>query len=217
MDFVSSNPWIGEMRFGGGGLIPLRPMRETFVEDGLIRIGDAAGMTFPTHGNGLGAGLRAAQYAANTAAASLQRGITTTSELWEFNNLYFARRGVISAAYQPTRYMSMGFHTSELKALIEGGLITEKAVRKYLDIDMLDLELPGPRPLLTRIASVIPIIPRFARCIELAIRFHRHYSRYPKRHEDFQAWEQKAADLYHAARKLAVTSGSDGSLPPEYL
>lgn len=214
-DFVKSMSWIGDRKFGGGGLIPLRAPSDSFVDDGLIRIGDAAGMAFPTHGSGVATGMRAAELAANTASACLQRGITDVNELWEFNRLYHRQMGVVNAAYQPIRYFTMALTTPEVKALIDSGLVTQASIYKVLEASMLDFEIPNPRLLVAQASVLLPIVPRFARAVELAVRFYRHYGNFPARSEDFQAWNRKTRQLYLSARRLAVSGGNDGSLPEE--
>lgn len=216
-DFVRSMAWIGDRKFGGGGLIPLRAPSDSFVDDGVIRIGDAAGMAFPTHGSGVATGMRAAEIAANTASACIQRGISDIGELWEFNRMYHRQIGVVNAAYQPIRYLTMAMTTPEVKALIESGLITPASIYKVLEASMMDFEIPSPRGLVAQAATLLPIVPRFARAIELAVRFYRHYGNFPSRPEDFQSWNRKTLQLYQSARRLAVSGGNDGSLPEELL
>ena len=51
------NPWMGEILFGGGGLIPLRRVYDRFTAPGIALVGDAACQVMTGHGSGIGFGL----------------------------------------------------------------------------------------------------------------------------------------------------------------
>ena len=79
---IVNPPWRDDGRKvrGFGGTIPISGPHENTHSDGILLIGDAAGFTSPLFEGGSHLALKSAQFAAKTAANSIQNGNFTANE-----------------------------------------------------------------------------------------------------------------------------------------
>ncbi len=205
-DFLRENPWIGKRRYGGGRMIPLRPLTESFVDDGMMYVGDCVGQVFPQHGSGVAAGMRAAAMAAEVGAAAVQLGDTRASNLWSYNSDWQRTRGAVHAFYQPIRYVTSSFTPEQSRAMISAGLIGGKGLRAALAAEVAPVDLSVlPRAVL-HVAELAPMLPRLISTLGLSQGVYRHYRSYPKRGPvgDYDAWLSRARMLMRQARNLSL-------------
>ncbi len=204
-DFVRATPWIGRRRFGGGGLIPLRAPWDSFVDDQLIRLGNAAGMVFPQHGSGVAPGMRAAAIAANTAAAALQLADTTLHGLWPFNGQYYRGPGGLNAMYQPLRYLSSSLAPHELELLIASGAINPSGVRAALAQQPMAPDTRALWSMLRHARDLAPLLPALGQAVTLGRSLHQHALSFPGRgpYGEYRSWCARHDRLMRRARALA--------------
>ena len=89
---IVNPPWRDDSRKvrGFGGTIPISGPHENTHSDGILLIGDAAGFTSPLFEGGSHLALKSAQFAAITAANSIQNGNFTANELKKYTESWKA-------------------------------------------------------------------------------------------------------------------------------
>ncbi len=83
-------PWKEKGSPAFGGTIPISGPFENTHHDGLMLVGDAAGFTSPLFEGGSHLALKSAVYAAQTAAAAISEGDTSSDRLSEYTRLWKA-------------------------------------------------------------------------------------------------------------------------------
>lgn len=179
-------PWIGEPRFGGSGLIPLRRPYDRFTAPGLALVGDAACQVFPAHGSGIGIGLIAGRMLAE---AVERDGLTRADDdgdpgseqtLWDYQASFLREHGGTLAAYDALRRLSTRLDSPGVQQMFDAGLFDEATAGAGLDQRWNPPEAEAlrarARALATRpgLASVmVPYLARAAAALPL-------YARYPE-------------------------------------
>lgn len=125
------NPWMGEILFGGGGLIPLRRVYDRFTAPGIALVGDAACQVMTGHGSGIGFGLIAGKVLAEAVANASDPG--DEHALWRYQSSFLRAFGGILAGYDAIRRMSGALGSEGIEALFELGIFSEPMVRPGLD------------------------------------------------------------------------------------
>jgi flavin-dependent dehydrogenase len=151
----AEHPWIGPVRFGGAGLIPVRRPYSRLVAPGIALVGDAACMVFPAHGSGVGFGLLAARTLAESVDAAdpgNERGLN------RYAAAFLRRWGGTLAAYDLFRRLTERLDASAQGALIRAGVVSAASMRRGLDQR---LPYPGPDDV-AAFASVVTRVPRLA-------------------------------------------------------
>jgi flavin-dependent dehydrogenase len=191
-------PWIGEPRFGGSGLIPLRRTYDRFTAPGLALVGDAASQVFPAHGSGIGIGLIAGRMLAE---AVERDGSTHADEdgdpgseqtLWDYQASFMREHGGTLAAYDVLRRLSTRLDSPGVQAMFDAGLFDEATAGAGLDQRW---NPPGGRALVDRAkalatrpglaAVMVPYLTRAAAALPL-------YARYPEvaDERDLRRWSR---------------------------
>lgn len=146
--FVEASPWIGDERFGGAGVIPLRRAWPLLGADGVALIGDAACQVFPAHGSGVGTGLIAAKLLADAVG---RRGDPGDDDgLWAYTLRWHRGVGAITAGYDCFRRLTQRMQAHETTAVMAAGLVTEGSAHAGLDQRM---PLEDPRELIAMAAG----------------------------------------------------------------
>jgi hypothetical protein len=125
------NPWMGEILFGGGGLIPLRRVYDRFTAPGLALVGDAACQVMTGHGSGIGFGLIAGKLLAEAVAGAADPGDPRALERYQAS--FLREFGGILAGYDAIRRMSGTLGSEGIEALCAMGIFSEPLVRPGLD------------------------------------------------------------------------------------
>lgn len=182
-------PWIGEVRMGGSGIIPLRRPYSRLSAPGLALVGDAGAQVFPAHGSGIGMGLIAGTMLADVVADAGDPGSADT--LWGYQARFHRRHGGDLLAYDVFRRTSTALGTAGVTTMLRSGLL-----HPVLAAAGLDQRWTRPPPEVTvemaRRMVRVPgfaarLVPRLARS-ELAARIGGRYPETPddaalERHE----------------------------------
>ncbi|UDY34140.1 FAD-dependent oxidoreductase [Dermatobacter hominis] len=120
--FRGANPWIGEPRYGGDGLIPLRRPYARLGASGVALVGDAACQVFPAHGSGIGTGLMAGAVLAEQVGGAADPG--ADGALWAYQTAYHREHGGTLAAYDTFRRCNSAVGTDGVRRMFESGLFT---------------------------------------------------------------------------------------------
>ncbi len=195
-DLLAGERWLGEVVFGGGGLIPLRRPYDRFALPGIALIGNAACQVFPAHGSGIGAGMIAARQLAETTTAHADLG--SAAALWDYQRTFMRSLGAVHAAYDVFRRMSQSLTTEEAQELLGSGMLVESGSRAAIEHRMPDLAIADLLQI-GRAALRRPAIAwRFAPAVARMRLVHAHYRRYPDDFEAtrFERWAHHAAGLF---------------------
>lgn len=129
-----SNPWIGEPRSGGSGVIPLRRPYSRFTAPGLALVGDSACQVFPAHGSGIGFGLIAGRMLAEAVTASSPPAdIGDETTLWSYQADFQREFGGALAAYDGLRRMTTALGSTGVGTMLSSRLLTESMARSGLN------------------------------------------------------------------------------------
>ena len=129
--FLAAQPWVGAVRYGGDGLIPLRRPYARLGAGGVALVGDAACQVFPAHGSGIGVGMIAGTVLAEQVGACLDPG--STAALWSYQHAYHRELGGTLAAYDAFRRCSSAIGSDGIRRMIVSGLFTPEMAAGGLD------------------------------------------------------------------------------------
>lgn len=168
--------WLGPVRSGGSGVIPLRRPYARFTAPGLALVGDAAAQVFPAHGSGIGFGLIAGSLLADAVADNDDPGNGTL--LWSYQATFQRRYGGLLAAFDAFRRMSTALGTRGVTRMVRAGLMTEPMARGGLDQKWQPPDPAGLPLLAARLATVpdvaaqmLPLLARGQVMVRMGARY----------------------------------------------
>jgi flavin-dependent dehydrogenase len=207
-EFVASEPWVGKRIRGGGGLIPLRQTAASFVDDGLVRLGNAAGQVFPPTGSGVALGLRAAVMASDAVAEVLGHGgPARASRLWAYNVAYQREVGAVCAAYQPMRYLVSSLPPESLRTLLAAGVVSAESIRAAYENAPFPLSAATIARAARHLPTLAPLLPAVTRALSASAGLDAHYRRFPRDPAQLGGWAVREAALMRKSRALATPRG----------
>lgn len=178
--FVAEQPWIGEQRFGGARAIPIGPPAGRLVEEGVLRIGDAAGMVFAAHGSGIGLHLLVGA----DLAAHLAQGQPVGSYTARFHRRF---GGMICASVAFARF-STTIDQPLLERLVDSGLLSPQLFRAGL---LQHPMRPGASDLPGLLVSALrspSLLRRLGPTLVQMQRLELHHLRVPDADPAFSTW-----------------------------
>ena len=94
-DFIANDPRFrdGKKERKTGGICPSTGTLDKIVDDGLMLVGDAAGMVVPLSGAGIHTSIEAGKIAGKIAAAAVKEGDVSAGRLLEYHRLFKAAWG----------------------------------------------------------------------------------------------------------------------------
>lgn len=129
--FHHGHRWIGEVRYGGDGLIPLRRPYARLGASGVALVGDAACQVFPAHGSGIGIGLVAGTILAEQVSGRADPG--STEALWAYQHAFHSEHGGTLAAYDTFRRCNSALGSDGVRRMFRSGLFTTEMGGSGLD------------------------------------------------------------------------------------
>lgn len=213
-DAIGRPPWLGEVLFGGGGVIPLRRPFDRFVAPGIALIGNAACQVFPAHGSGIGAGMIAARQLAEAVVA--HDDIGSHQAVWAYQATFMRSLGAVHAAYDVFRRMTQKLTTDEAQELLRSGLLVDSGTRAALAHELPELSLRDLAQISAAALRQPRLAARFAPAVARLRLVHAHYRRYPQRHAAaaFERWARRAAWLV-GSRPDSVPGGASLASQPD--
>jgi flavin-dependent dehydrogenase len=186
--FVRDHPWIGERRFGGARVIPLRRPFDRIASDRVALLGDAASQVFSAHGSGIAAGMIAARAVADALAdGSGPRG---------YERRWMRAHGGRFAAYDAFRRLSSALTVDDLEGLLRSGLldpVTSRAALEQRDPPL------GLRVALGKAVAAVRAPRLAARLLPILVmmaRLRGLYARYPSDPGDVPRWGAEVAAVF---------------------
>jgi flavin-dependent dehydrogenase len=119
---LDEHRWIGEPRYGGDGLIPLRRPYARLGAAGVALVGDAACQVFPTHGSGIGVGMMAGAVLAEQVGGATDPG--SDESLWAYQTAFHREHGGTLAAYDAFRRCTSAIGGDGVRRMFVSGLFT---------------------------------------------------------------------------------------------
>ncbi|MFH1530382.1 MAG: FAD-dependent oxidoreductase [Pseudomonadota bacterium] len=193
---VQSYPWVGERRFGGEGLIPLRRPYDRLAAAGVALVGDAGCQVFPVHGSGIGNGMIAARLLADATAGAADPG--ASSVLWGYQAAYQRERGAHCAPFDVFRRHAQTWTPEHVEGLLDAEALSEalwsEGILQRLAVPDREAALRGARALVRRPMIVGGVAPQVARMYAVSA-LYRSYPREPNLRR-LKAWSQAAGALF---------------------
>ncbi len=186
--FCAEQPWIGDRVFGGARAIPIRRPFDRIADGRIAAIGDAACQVFPAHGSGIGVGMVAARFLADT----LSRGGTPH----DYAVAWQRAKGGLLASYDLLRRTSELLSRDELAAMMISGLMSPELARAGME-----QRLPSLGPVQAgRLAVASARHPRLAakvaKSVPRVLATRAHYRRYPPSPADLRTWSRRIARIF---------------------
>ncbi len=128
-DFVATQPWIGDVLFGGARALPLRRPYTRLAAPGIALLGDAACQVYAIHGSGIGMGLIAARVLADVVGQTLQQGRDPGAlvDLWNYPAQFHRTWGGLLGVADVFRRFSQSLQPEEVTQLMAHGLLTARS------------------------------------------------------------------------------------------
>ena len=127
-----ANPHLGKKMIKGGGIvdIPIRQPLSIMVADGYAAIGDAAFMTIPIKGSGIGYSMRAGKMLAECVMED-ENGLYNEETLWKYQIEYFDEVGSTSAVLAIIKNLFPVITQEDLIYFFGEGLVTSDDLEKF--------------------------------------------------------------------------------------
>lgn len=128
----SVNPQLGETLQKGGKCceIPVRQPMAVLVADGYAAIGDAAFMTIPVKGSGIGYSMRAGKILAESILQDAD-GLYNRETLWRYQCEFFEKIGFDGALLAIVKGLFPVITMDDIQYVINEGLLTPEALQKF--------------------------------------------------------------------------------------
>ncbi|MBN2542450.1 NAD(P)/FAD-dependent oxidoreductase [bacterium] len=178
--------------------IPVRRPLDSFVENSLMVIGNAACQCHPVFGAGIASSLYGAHIASDTAIQALERKVTTKEKLWAYNVKY--HRSELNQAFtffDVIREFVLRLSESQIEFLLASRIVDIGEVWGKK-------ELQTPRgfnsaiKLLLKGKKRLPLMLKLKKCLKRADRARGTCTEYPIRYtpETFSEWRKKIKSCY---------------------
>jgi len=182
-------PGNREVIRGVRGTIPYAFSPATFVDHGVLILGDAAATNKPHNGEGISSSLVLARIAAEVLPAAVASGATRAA-LWEINRRYFAGEGARFAFLRAMGFSLLEQPEEEINAAFDIGLVNGDDLSRVL------VDHQVRKPLARWLGPLARLLPRgrmagrYGRSVFRAARLARLCGQYPAE-RDFPAWRRE--------------------------
>lgn len=128
----SVNPQLGETLLRGGDIhtIPVRQPMGILVADGYAAIGDAAFMTIPVKGSGVGYSMRAGKLLAEAVAAD-ENGLYNKETLWAYQTAFYDKIGFDGAMLAIIKDLLPVITAEDIEYVMSTGILTPEALQVF--------------------------------------------------------------------------------------
>ena len=199
-DFISRHPAVKTEKLRGGRSLCIvgRPLC-SLVSNGFLVIGDAASMSVPTTGCGVGSALLTALWAADTITEAAKVRRNDLEILWMINTKFFrqSKRGASFAALSSLREILQTLTHDELDYLFIRNLLDAKTLQNAVNGEF---DPPGlPKKIESFLAGIanLNLLLKLNAAVSRATRVYKHYLNYPQRWDEhkYQCWKETADQL----------------------
>ncbi len=177
------------------GTIPFAFSPPTFVDDGVLVLGDAAATNKPFNGEGIASGMHLPKLSSEHIASAVRDG-GSRSSLWEINRQYYGDIGAKFTFLRAMALETLRLTTKERSATFELGLLTAEDLRQTFT----QYEVKRPPALwlapLLRLARNPLLAKKFGTMIFKSTQITKHVRHYPS--------ESKFSEWAKTYRKMAA-------------
>ena len=133
-NFVDRHDWIGDAKFGGSRVIPLRRPYSVLGAGRIALIGDSASQVFAPHGSGIAMGMLGGLHLASVVEKVLAAhgDIGSDQALWDYSRDFHTAWGGILAFGDAFRRFSQSLSAHDMDELFRSGLMTSHLLRDGL-------------------------------------------------------------------------------------
>ena len=195
-DFIEDKPWIGPVKFGGSGRIPMRRPYDRLGVPGCVLVGNAACQVFPAHASGIGVGQIAGKILAETVA--LYRDPGSAEAVWRYQASFQREIGSLLGAYDVFRRLTQTFSPDDVHFLFESGMMNETTSLSGLAQQMPDIgPLMGLKIAMNGVNNP-KLLARFGQATATMQLVYYLYKAYPKEQDEraLRQWSKRAATLF---------------------
>lgn len=190
------------LRGGVGERIPIRRGLDTFVNNGLMLIGDSACMANPINGSGVSSSMWGAKLAGEVAFDALENSDFSTSALWRYNYEYNTSRGAPFARLDVLRRFMIFQPPKFAHEMIKRGLFSENNlwhIENDFDFRSISKEdLKRKLPAFLSIMKYPDFSLKLTACLSIMALVVDHFMDYPAEYNKdcFIRWRRKTKNLF---------------------
>lgn len=183
--------WVGARAFGGARALPMRRPDTCLCHENVMVLGDSACQIYATHGSGIGSGMIAARYLAET--------LVEHQDPWRYNLRWQREFGGLFTASALFAGFSTTMSGVEIARLINAGVIGEGSLSRAMQQAP---PTPDPReiPQLLRAVRDAPrLMLRLLPALQRMGTAIWHYRWYPEHPREFRRWDQLLKSVLNEA------------------
>ncbi|MHA1268974.1 MAG: NAD(P)/FAD-dependent oxidoreductase [Candidatus Helarchaeota archaeon] len=198
-NLINQNQSVGNKIVMGGysAKLPIRRCLDTFVDNGVIIIGDAAFQTNPINGCGVASCINAALIASEIIIKSLQEIDFSKKQLWEYNVKYVRNRGAKFAALDIIKKFLMNLTEYQLHFLLNKRILKISDIKSGYDFKPIKIEIFDLLGRMIRGISKFDILLKLNSIIDVCNKVYDIYKKYPTTYnEEFEKWRQRVNQYF---------------------
>ena len=158
--------------------------------------GEAACVTSPMNGCGVGSAMISAKLAAEVITKALLRKETSIDRLWEYQVRFMEERGRNLAALDAMRRGFQKFTHEESSFLLKKGIISKADLEGIIHVKYKKISIFKMAISLFKGISNIGIMLRMRKIIAASNKIFKHYKRMPKEYDSRKYYEWMLGHMY---------------------
>ncbi|MBD3229523.1 MAG: hypothetical protein GF329_15165 [Candidatus Lokiarchaeota archaeon] len=199
MDLIKKNQNAGDKVVMGGytAKLPIRRCLDSFIDDNLMIIGDAAYQTNPINGCGVASSLIASKIASEVAIKALESGNLSKDQLWEYNLRYIRKRGTAFAALDILKKFLITLSPNDIDYLFERKILKISDIESGYDLKPINIAFFDLLGRVIRGFTRLNLLLQLNRIIKRSNYIRSIYNNYPEKFGDeFFSWQKKANNIF---------------------
>ncbi len=180
----------------GGGSVPVRRPVWSLVADGVMFVGDAALQVNPIHGGGIGAGIRAAIMAGETAKEAIDKGDVSHKGLWSYNLKFMRTMGKRLASLDVFRLLLQDVSDEDLNFGLKKRILEEDDLMAANRGENINMTLINKLKRAIRGMPKVGLLLKIKSASKSMNRITQLYENYPEDPEKLEQWKQKVIKAY---------------------
>jgi geranylgeranyl reductase family protein len=184
---------------GGAWYDPTRRPLDCMVGNGVVITGDAACLTNPIHGGGIGPSMLSGQLAGKAIIEALEKGDTSQESLWPYGLRYNEAYGAKQATLDVFRMLLLSSRDEDLNYGMRYHLLTEDDVLKASFGEDFHLNITETSKRVFRGLKRIGFLNKLRLMVNYMNQVKVHYKEFPETPEDFEKWQVRTRALFQGA------------------
>jgi flavin-dependent dehydrogenase len=169
------------------------------VGNGVVITGDAACLTNPIHGGGIGPSMLSGQLAGKTIIEALEKGDASQGSLWPYGLRYNEAYGAKQARLDVFRMLLLSSRDEDLNYGMRYHLLTEDDVLKASLGDEFHPNITETSKRVFRGLKRIGFLNKLRLMVNYMNQVKAHYKEFPKTPKDFEKWQVRTGALFQEA------------------